>query len=357
MTVVGFHASHEQIPPSRLLRDVVRAEEVGFSAAMCSDHITPWSSDQGQSGFAWSWLGAALTSTSLTFGVVHAPGQRYHPAISAQMVATLAEMFPQRFWAALGTGQLMNEHVTGTPWPTKDERDARLAETVDVVRRLLAGEEVTHRGRVDVDRARVWSRPPVEAAPALLAAAISARTAAWAGSWADGLITVNSSPEVLREVSGAYRDAGGRGPLCLQVHVAWAPSRDEALALAHHQWRTNVFGSQVLSELATPAQFDDVGRQVTPAGVDGPVVVEHDMGRLAERLHEMVDVGFDRVYLHFVGQDQDAWLDAAGRDLLPQLGVTAPEPLVGTTGPGTTAGALAERTPRPLAAALEGAGA
>jgi len=349
VTVVGFHASHEQIPPSRLLRDVVRAEEVGFSAAMCSDHITPWSTAQGQSGFAWSWLGAALASTDLTFGVVHAPGQRYHPAISAQMVATLAEMFPQRFWAALGTGQLMNEHVTGAPWPPKDERDARLAETVDVVRRLLAGEEVTHRGRVQVDRAQVWSRPPVEAAPALLAAAISPRTAAWAGTWADGLITVNSSPEVLREVTGAYREAGGRGPLCLQVHVAWAPTRDEALALAHDQWRTNVFSSQVLSEIATPEQFDDIGRQVTPPGVDGPVVVEHDLGRLADRLVEMVDVGFDRVYLHHVAQDQSAWLDAAGRDLLPQLDVTAPEPLVGTTGPGTTARALADRTPRDLA--------
>lgn len=350
MTVVGFHASHEQIPPSRLLRDVVRAEEVGFSAAMCSDHITPWSTAQGQSGFAWSWLGAALASTSLTFGVVHAPGQRYHPAISAQMVATLAEMFPQRFWAALGTGQLMNEHVTGTDWPHKEERDARLAETVDVMRRLLAGEEVTHRGRVVVDRAKVWSRPAAEAAPALLAAAITPRTAAWAGTWADGLITVNSSPEVLCEVLEAYRGAGGRGPACLQVHVAWAPTRDEALAVAHDQWRTNVFGSSVLSDIATPAQFDDIGRQVTPPGVDGPVVVEHEMGRLAERLREMVDVGFDRVYLHHVAQDQSAWLDAAGQHLLPQLDVTAPEPLVGTTGGGTTAAALAARSPQGVTA-------
>lgn len=344
MTVVGFHASHEQIPPSRLLEDVVHAEEVGFSAAMCSDHITPWGTDQGQSGFAWSWLGAALARTDLTFGVVHAPGQRYHPAVSAQMVATLAEMFPQRFWAALGTGQYMNEHVTGQGWPEKTERDARLAETVDVMRRLLAGEEVTHVGRVVVDRAKVWSRPPAAAAPGLLAAAITPRTAGWAGSWADGLITVNSSPDVLREVLGAYREGGGTGPACLQVHVAWAPTHDEALATAHHQWRTNVFGSHVLADLATPDQFDDVGRQVQPPGVDGPVVVEHDLGRLAERLVEMRDVGFDRLYLHHVGQDQRAWLDAAGTHLLPQLDVTAPEPLVGRVGPGTTARALAERS-------------
>ncbi|WP_445262910.1 TIGR03885 family FMN-dependent LLM class oxidoreductase [Pseudokineococcus sp. 1T1Z-3] len=326
------------------MRDVVRAQEVGFSAAMCSDHLTPWSSDQGQSGMAWTWLGAALASTDLSFGVVHAPGQRYHPAVSAQMVATLGEMFPQRFWAALGTGQLMNEHVTGERWPEKADRDARLAESVDVMRRLLAGEEVTHHGRVVVDRAKVWSRPPVEAAPPLLAAAITPRTAAWAGTWADGLITVNSSVEELRAVLGAYRDAGGRGPACLQVHVSWAPTREEALATAHHQWRTNVFGSHVLADVATVEQFDDIGRQVTPPGVDGPVVVESDLGRMVERLVEMRDVGFDRLYLHHVGQDQEAWLDAAGTSVLPQLDVTAPEPLVGTTGAGTTATALAERT-------------
>src|SRR5690554_6560764 len=116
MTVVGFHASHEQVHPAGLLDAVQRAEEAGFSAAMCSDHWAPWSERQGESGYAWSWLGAALARTSLTFGVVTAPGQRYHPAISAQAIATLAAMFPGRFWAALGSGQNVNEHITGHAW-------------------------------------------------------------------------------------------------------------------------------------------------------------------------------------------------------------------------------------------------
>src|SRR5690606_21000294 len=113
MALIGFHASHEQIPPSTLLTVVGLAEEAGFQAAMCSDHFAPWGAAQGNSGHAWTWLGAALQATSLGFGVVTAPGARYHPAITAQAIATLAEMFPGRFWAALGSGEALNEHITG----------------------------------------------------------------------------------------------------------------------------------------------------------------------------------------------------------------------------------------------------
>jgi alkanesulfonate monooxygenase SsuD/methylene tetrahydromethanopterin reductase-like flavin-dependent oxidoreductase (luciferase family) len=97
MTVIGFHCSHEQINPAQLLRDVQQAEQAGFTAGMSSDHFSPWSARQGESGFAWSFLGAALASTTLPFGVVNAPGQRYHPAIIGQAIATLAQMFPGRF--------------------------------------------------------------------------------------------------------------------------------------------------------------------------------------------------------------------------------------------------------------------
>ena len=121
MTVIGFHASHEQSPPSELLAAVQRAEQVGFDAAMCSDHFAPWSERQGHSGYSWIWLGAALATTRLPFGVVTTPGQRAHPAIDAQAIATLGELFPGRFWAALGSGENIYEHITGEPWPL--ERD------------------------------------------------------------------------------------------------------------------------------------------------------------------------------------------------------------------------------------------
>jgi G6PDH family F420-dependent oxidoreductase len=189
MSVIGFHASHEQVHPGALLDAVRHAEQVGFTAAMCSDHFAPWNPRQGHSGFAWSWLGAALASTGLPFGAVNAPGQRYHPAIVAQAIATLDAMFPGRFWVALGSGEAINEHITGDRWPRKAERDVRLRECVEIIRALLAGEEVTHQGRVSVDRARLWTLP--ERMPQLIAPAVTVATARAAADWADGLVTLN----------------------------------------------------------------------------------------------------------------------------------------------------------------------
>ncbi|WP_331716429.1 LLM class flavin-dependent oxidoreductase [Micromonospora coriariae] len=173
MPVLGFHASHEQFPPSALLRLVEAARAAGFTRAMCSDHFAPFGAEQGHSGFAWSWLGAALARTDLPLGVVNAPGQRYHPAIVAQAAATLTEMFPGRFWLALGSGQALNEHITGARWPATPERNARLRECVQVIRALFAGECVDHRGLVTVDRAVLWSRPAQP--PPVYAAAVTRR--------------------------------------------------------------------------------------------------------------------------------------------------------------------------------------
>ncbi|MEU8050160.1 TIGR03885 family FMN-dependent LLM class oxidoreductase [Micromonospora haikouensis] len=317
MTVFGFHASHEQIHPARLLEAVIHAERAGFDAAMSSDHFSPWSARQGESGFAWSWLGAALQATNLPFGVVNAPGQRYHPAIIAQAIGTLGAMYPGRFWAALGTGEASNEHITGDPWPRKDVRNARLRECVDVIRALLAGEEVSHDGLVTVDRAKLWTRP--EQPPALIGAAVSVATARWCAQWADGLITVNAPTGHLREMIDAYRDAGGRGPLHLQVHVSWAPEQAEAEAIAYDQWRSNVFAPPVCWDLETAEHFDVVSADVPLAKVASTVNVSADLGRHVGWLQEYVELGFDQIALHHVGQQQRAFIDAFGAQVLPKL--------------------------------------
>lgn len=317
MTVFGFHASHEQVHPRALLDAAVLAEQAGFRAAMCSDHFSPWSARQGQSGFAWSWLGAALQATGLPFGVVNAPGQRYHPAVIAQAIGTLGAMYPDRFWVALGTGEASNEHITGDRWPRKDVRNARLRECVDVIRALLAGEEVSHDGLVTVDRAKLWTRP--ETPPALIGAAVSVETARWCADWADGLITVGGPVEHLRHMVDAYRDAGGRGRLALQVHLSWAQDEDTARHIAHEQWRSNVFGPPMAWDLELAEHFDAASRYVSADDVAKVVNVSADLGRHVEWLRSSVDLGFDEIYLHHVGQRQDEFITAFGESVLPEL--------------------------------------
>jgi probable non-F420 flavinoid oxidoreductase len=317
MTEYGIHASHEQIPPADLLSAVIAAERAGFDAAMCSDHFSPWSERQGQSAFAWSWLGAALQATNLSFGVVNAPGQRYHPAIIAQAIGTLGAMFPGRFWAALGSGEFSNEHITGGDWPRKEVRNARLRESVDVIRDLLAGETVTRDGLITVDRARLWTRP--ETPPPLVGAAVSTATAEWCAEWADGLVTVNAPEQHLREMIAAYRGAGGRGPVCLQVHLSWAGSEAEAEETAYDQWRSNVFAPPVCWDLELVEHFDVVSEHVTMQQVRSVVNVSADLGAHIEWLRGYAALGFDRIYLHHVGQDLGPFIEAFGAKVLPAL--------------------------------------
>ncbi len=317
MTVFGFHCSHEQLGPRTLLNIVKEAESAGFSAAMCSDHLTPWSERQGESGFAWSWLGAALEATSLSFGVVTAPGYRYNPVITAQAIATLEQMYPGRFWAALGSGEAMNEHIIGERWPAKPERNARLRECVDVIRALLAGEEVTHRGLVTVDRAKVWSLP--ETPPPLIGAAVTRETAAWAASWADGLATILQPLEELQKVIDAYRDAGGRGDVVVQAQVSVAPTRDQALRTAHDQWRTNIMPPPLCWDLETVQHYDQAAEFISPDAVAESVFCTADAAELSELLTRITATGADRIYLHNVDKNQDYFLATMGERVLPQV--------------------------------------
>lgn len=226
-------------------------------------------------------------------------------------------MFPGRFWVALGSGEASNEHITGDRWPHKEERTQRLEECVDVIRRLLHGEEVTHDGLVTVDRARVWER--ADPVPELVGPAVSVESAARVAAWADGLVTVNQPVETLREIIDAYRGAGGRGPLALQVHLSWADTEEEALATAHEQWGANVFGPPVSWDLETTEAFDTLWNRVQPEEVREAVNVSADLGRHRARLAEYAELGFDEIYLHHVGQEQQAFIDTFGAKVLPDL--------------------------------------
>lgn len=313
----GFHASHEQIGPAQLLRDVQQAERAGFDMAMCSDHFAPWSARQGHSGFAWSWLAAALATTDLTFGTVTAPGQRYHPAIIAQAAATLAEMFPGRFWVALGSGQNMNEHITGQKWIDKDQRQERLEECAHIIRRLHTGEEVTHRGHVVVERARIYSLPAI--APHLLGPALTPATAARAAAWADGLITINADLASMREIVRAYRGHGGAGRLAVQVHISIAATRTQAGRIARDQWRNHALPEPITHDTSTPEDFDLVGQFVPDEEIARTVLVTDSVTDLVAQLRQYQELGFEEIYLHHVAQDQTSFLELAEHELLPAL--------------------------------------
>jgi coenzyme F420-dependent glucose-6-phosphate dehydrogenase len=318
MVLCAYHASHEQFTPSALLRYVRLTEQAGFTAVSSSEHLQPWSPRQGQSGFAWTWLGAAMQVTSLPFSLVCAPGQRYHPMLIAQAAATLAELFPDRFRLALGSGEALNERVLGEPWPPKAARHARLLECVDIIRALWAGETVTHAGRLRVEEGRLYTRPAVP--PRLFGAAITATTARWVGSWADGLLTLGGAPEAVRRtLDGFYEGSGVGKPVILQVALSYARDEAEARRGAYEQWRTNIFPSEILAELWTPEQFEAVARYVRPEDLDASIRISADPQRHLAWLQQDLALGVSQINLHNVNREQEAFIDVFGGRVLPAL--------------------------------------
>lgn len=227
-------------------------------------------------------------------------------------------MYPGRPWLALGSGQRLNENITGLAWPPKSERSERLRECADIIRALLRGDTVTHRGRVTVVDATPYSRPSTP--PLLLGAAVSESTAALVGGWADGLLTVSAKPEQVRKVVDAFRRGGGEGkPLFMQVTLNWAGSEAAALQGAHEQWRTNALGGDVNCELRSPGVFDTAARFVRPEDMHDSVLISADPSRHAACLAEYVALGFEELQLHQVGRNQRDFIEMFGTRVIPQL--------------------------------------
>jgi len=306
---LAYHASHEQFPPSELLQYAIDAEAAGFDAVHSSDHFHPWSVNQGHSGFAFSWIAAAMQATTIPFSMVCAPGQRYHVAIAAQAIATLSEMFPGRYNVELASGEALNESITGEPWPSKDDRNKRLLECVSVIRRLLNGEEVSFDGTIHVREAKIYSLPTQQ--PKLFCAAISEQTSGWAGQWADGLLTTAGDTDEVLKKKNAFESNGGAGkPVALQYSFSYGQTEQEALDGAYHQWRSNVLPPDQLADLYKPEHFDNAAKNMTRKDMADKMPLITNMEQLFAEIRRLADAGADLISLHNVNRNHTDFINA-----------------------------------------------
>jgi probable non-F420 flavinoid oxidoreductase len=311
MSQIAYHASHEQFRPSHLIRLAILAESCGFDAIHSSDHFYPWSVRQGQSGFTFSWIAAAMQATTLPYSMICTPGQRYHPAIAAQAIATICEMFPGRYHVELGSGEALNEKITGEEWPSKEIRNERLKECASIIRRLLAGEEVSYEGHVKVKEAKLYTLPEVK--PLLYCAAITEKTSAWAGSWADGLVTVSGSLEEIRSKADTFRKGGGEGkPVAVKYSFSFHPDRKTAVEGAYDQWRTNVLPPEKLADFTRPEQFDQEAAGMSMQDIEKLVPVHTSVDELMDNVEEIFEQNVDSIVLHNVNRHQELFVEEYG---------------------------------------------
>lgn len=316
MTQVGYTLSSEEHGPNDLVEHAVRAEAVGFDFASISDHYHPWVSQQGHSPFVWSTLGGVANATDdLPVGVgVTCPIMRIHPAIVAQAAATAATMFDGEFFLGVGTGERLNEHVTGEQWPEHAVRLEMLEEAVEIIRKLWDGGQQSYYGdHFTVENARLYTLP--EEPPNVVVSAYGERAATAAAELGDGFWSVGPQDEVK-----LFDEAGGEGPRYSQMTVCYAEDEDAAIDTAHEWWPNSALTGELNSQLPTPTHFEQACEMVSRDDIaDGSIVTDPDPETHIENLQQFFDTGYDHVYVHQVGPDQESFFDFYEHEVLPEF--------------------------------------
>jgi len=313
---LGYSLSSEEHGPRDLVRFAKAAEDAGFTYALISDHYHPWADAQGNSPFVWSVIGGIAQATErIRLGTgVTCPTMRIHPAIIAQAAATSAAMMPGRFFLGVGTGENLNEHILGAKWPAPDERLEMLEEAVEVIRLLWQGGYQTHRGRhYTVEQARIYTLP--EQLPEIAVAAAQPRAAELAGRIGDAFVAVEPNGQLVQN----FEQNGGSGkPRYGHMTACWAETEDEAKRIAHENWPNAGLEGPLSQELALPAHFEAAAGMVEPDDLAETMPLGPDPERYLEQITAFEDAGFDHVYIHQVGNDQEGFMRFARRELMPK---------------------------------------
>lgn len=315
MVKLGYAISSEEHHPTDIVQHAARAEEVGFTYALISDHFHPWVSEQGHSPFVWAVLGgiAQITKTLQIGTGVTCPMIRTHPAIIAQSAATVAAMMPGRFFLGVGTGENLNEHILGDRWPAYEIRSEMLEEAIEVIRLLWQGGVQSHYGKhYTVENARLYTLP--DTTPPIMIAASGTSSAELAGQIGDGII--NTAPDA--EVVKAFENSSsGQRPKYGKLTVCWAETVAEARATAYRYWPTAGLKGTLSQELPNPSDFESAAKMVTEDDVAEALICSNDPEAHMKGVQEFVDAGYDHVYVHQVGPDQEGFFNFYQRHILP----------------------------------------
>ena len=316
MPEIGYAFSSEEHLPNDLVRHARLAEEAGFTWGLISDHFHPWHDNQGQSPFVWSVIGGIAQATErFRIGTgVTCPLIRIHPAIVAQAAATCGcDDGPGRFFLGVGTGENLNEHVTGVGWPAPDERVAMLAEAIEIMRELWQGEYTTIRGDGSTGRRRAHLHAARGADRALRRRRRARTSRSSRGEAGDGLIAVEPDQDVVED----FDEAGGKGkPKIGMVHGCWAERREDALRTALEVWPQSGLKGPLNQDLRLPADFMAAAEIVEPKHLEDAMPLGADVDEWREEIKGFEDAGFTHVYIHNVGPDQEGFLRWAGENLL-----------------------------------------
>lgn len=320
MTRFAYFCGHEQWQPEVLVEHARLAEAAGFDMVVVSEHFHPWVDDESASGFAFSTIGAmAAATSSIEFATgVTTPLFRFHPAVVAQAAATLDRLSGGRFTLGVGTGENINEGPLGYEFPAYAERNARMREALEIMRRLLDGEKLTFDGEFyRTDRAKLYS-PPTGPVPILLAAG-GPKSAQLAGEMAQGVVTSVKDPAETREkVIEPLMNASTSDPIVLTTRWSlFAADEDEAWR-ALYSWRGLRAPGRL--EAVDPATLRERADELPRDEVLGRYTLVNNPDEIIAAYRPLVtELGADIVTFQMASLDQPELIRMLGSEVLPAL--------------------------------------
>ena len=314
---IGYFLSCEEFGPRELVRQAKLAEEAGFTGLWISDHYHPWNDEQGESPFVWSVIGALAEAVSLPVTTaVTCPTLRIHPAVIAQAAATSAAILGEgRFTLGVGTGEALNEHIFGDPWPNADTRLEMLEEAIEIIRELWTGRQVSHDGtHYAVENARIYTLP--DEAPPIYISGFGPKAIEVAARIGDGFCTVGPKKDDIDR----FRSSGG-GDKAVQAgaKVCFGEDKNACIKTVHRLWPNEGLPGELAQILPTPAHFEQACELVTEEMVAESTPCGPDLDEHLDNLRQFADAGVDELYVQQIGPDQDAFFAAYAERVLPEL--------------------------------------
>jgi coenzyme F420-dependent glucose-6-phosphate dehydrogenase len=305
MTRISIQAAHEQVNPKDLLSDVMTMDEKGIQRCWTSDHYMPWWDSGASGGAAWPWLGAALARTrNIVIGTgVTAPILRYHPAIVAQVFATLEYMFPNRVFLGIGRGEALNEVTSGHSWPSNAEKFERLKEAIYLIRKLWTGDWVDFKGNYYWVRDSKLYTKPSNHIPLYLAG-IGKQSARLAGEEADGFVTNELDVEVIREKlfpalkKGAMNSGKNYNSLEKILFLPASYHEDKQKALESIRfWRGAMIKAFFDVDVHDPRKIQENGQIIGDDTLEKKFLVISTAEEAIEKLNKYIELGFTEIVL------------------------------------------------------------
>ncbi|MCU1439717.1 MAG: fgd [Rhodoglobus sp.] len=331
---LGYKASAEQFDPRELVEIAVAAEQHGMESVAVSDHFQPWRHEGGHAPFSLAWMAAVGERTNdITIGTsVMTPTFRYNPAVLAQAFATMGVLYPDRIFLGVGTGEALNELVTGwngagdQPWPEFKERFARLREAVELMRALWSGDRVSFEGEYySTHDASIYDRP-AKPIPVYIAAG-GPVVARYAGRAGDGFICTSGKgmtlytdeliPAVKEGAEKAERNFDGIDRM-IEIKLSYDTNPVAALENTRF-WAPLALSKEQKHDITDPMEMERAADALPIGQIASRWIVGSDPDEVVAQVKQYVDAGLNHLVFHAPGADQRRFLELFEKDLAPRL--------------------------------------